>query len=147
VSAPLTTLGITWLDIRSYLEGQGVTAGLGQRGEGSQGVLALQNTPGMLYLIARSIRPAWVTEERALQSVSFQIRSVSDQNNYDSGEQLAFQIDRILMMVKAATIMGSVRVSSVQDLGGGPTLLPVQDNANRAHFTASYAFTVPSGLA
>lgn len=142
----VTTLGIVWTDIQSYLEANGVKAGLARRGEGVQDVDTMNDTPGPMYIISRSVRPGWLTEERSAQWASFQIRAIGDQNNYDYAETLAFQIDAILVGVDVAVTMGTVRVSGVQDLGGGPTLL-TKDTSGRSHFTASYAFAVPSGLA
>lgn len=147
MTAPLTTVGITWAEIGVYLESQGLKEGICRRGEDPSATTALTTGVDEMLVITRSVRAGWLTEERGVQWAQFQLRSVGAQNLYDSAETIAFQVDRILLKAQelAFVMMGDVRVSGVQDLGGGPTLLTI-DRGGRSHFTASYAFAVPSGL-
>lgn len=142
MTAPVTSQGINAQDVGLYLESQGYPTGLWRRGEGVADALALTSGPDAMLVVTRSFRPGWLTEERGTQWMAFQLRTVGPQANYGEAETLAFQADAILQSVQKPVTMGSVRVSAVQDLGSGPTLL-TKDNAQRTHFTASYAFAVP----
>lgn len=146
-----TALGISVADVASYLYGDGSISYVDpacpiKRGEGTADAAALNSGPDWMVLISRSVNGPYVTEERALQTATFQVRTVGKQADYDSAETLAFQIHRLLLAPGSALQMGAVRVSSVDVTDGGPTLL-VRDASQRTHFTASYALVVPSGLA
>lgn len=91
--------------------------------------------------------PGTLTEEGAFEQISFQVRCIGEQNDYDSAEGLAFAVDRLFRAVPTQTIpvadADPVRLLSLVRSGPPPSALMV-DDADRHHFVASYIATVGS---
>lgn len=141
-----TSLGIGQRDIAAYLHGGGISDAIPiEPGRGAADAEVLESGPGPLILITRITSAGLITEERLVNQPGFELRCVGEQDDYDSAEDLAFRVDWLLMSPSVAMVMGGVRVSAVQWVSGGPTLL-TRDAARRSHFTCGYVFTVPSGM-
>lgn len=78
--------------------------------------------------------------------VGWQARSVGEQRDYNSAEDLAWRIDDLFNAMNGTTTVENVRVISGYRLGSPPTLLMV-DDAERHHFVCSYLLSVYSSVA
>lgn len=76
---------------------------------------------------------------------SFQIRVVGKQEDYDSAEDLAQDIDTIFVQWFSKKV-GPTWVTSIVRVGGPPSPLEV-DDSDRHHFVCSYTATVESAVA
>lgn len=106
--------------------------------------------PGKCVVLTLTGGPGTLTEEGAFTAVSFQVRSIGEQNDPDSAEKLAWDLDRLFRAVPTQTVQVPadpapvlVRLMSVARSGSPPSPLMV-DDADRHHFVASYIATVGS---
>lgn len=79
-------------------------------------------------------------------TIGWQVRSVGEQDDFDTAESLAWRIDDAILALNNTTTVAGVRVVSGFRSGSPPTLLQV-DDAGRHHFVCSYLFVVPSAVA
>lgn len=79
--------------------------------------------------------------EALYDRVMVTLRVLGLQNNYDSAEGLAHDLDRILLDAVNGTQIGSVRTLYVHRAGGAPNLV-LLDDAERYHFQATYVTEV-----
>lgn len=89
---------------------------------------------------------AGLTVEDLFDARGFQIKSVGRQNDYDSAESMAWDIDALIIGVDSSRMIGSTYVLSFTRSGGPPEPL-YTDDANRTHFVCSYTATVQSSVA
>lgn len=80
----------------------------------------------------------------ALDNVSYQVKVTSLQALYQSGEDLALDIDAALLSVSSGRYFGTF-FSSINRVGGQPSHFDY-DDAERTQFVCSYYFDVESGL-
>lgn len=78
--------------------------------------------------------------------VSYQFKSVGEQNQYDQAEQLAYELDKVVLGDGSSFYMPvtNVYLVSVNRMGGGPSAL-MTDDGDRTHFVCDYQFEVQSG--
>lgn len=81
----------------------------------------------------------------AFDGVSWQVRCVGTQMNYEDVESVADAID-IALISQHSQQVGNVWVPSVQRVGGPPSAIPTQDDADRVHFVCSYTVSVELAL-
>lgn len=98
--------------------------------------------PGKCAVLTLTGGPGTVTEEGLFTAVSFQVRAIGEQNDPDSAEQLAWDLDLLLRAVPTVTLAGA-RIMSIVRSGSPPSPLMV-DDADRHHFVTSYIATVGS---
>lgn len=70
---------------------------------------------------------------------------VGRQRDYQSAEDLAAQVDRILCRIDHNTAIGNSNVLYISRTGGGPAL-STHDDAQRYHFACSYIAETTLGL-
>jgi hypothetical protein len=79
-----------------------------------------------------------------LDNISWQLRVSGNQNLYVDAEQLAEDIDRVMMSFSGRRVDGLL-ITSIYRVGGPPSHFAV-DNAERTQFVCSYYFDVESQL-
>jgi hypothetical protein len=122
-----STFGIRPDDVKAYLRGPDRLGHLPYvelavaivAGRGPNDADVLRAGAGALVVLTRTTTAGFLTEERALTMPVFQARCVGYPADYDSAENLAGQVDWLLMSIDRPTRMGPVRVSAVQQSGGG----------------------------
>lgn len=72
-------------------------------------------------------------------------RVVGPQNDYDTTEQLAADVDSSLCSVVGNTMVGSALTRFINRAGGAPSLL-LRDVAERYHFTCTYITATATGF-
>lgn len=77
--------------------------------------------------------------------VGWQVRSIGEQNNYQSAEDLALAIDAGIQGLGNSQDVQGLRLVTAYRSGGPPTPLMV-DDAQRHHFVCSYLFGVYSAV-
>lgn len=80
--------------------------------------------------------------EELFDGAGWQVKVVSEQGDYDSGEDLALLIDQYLRFLPSGTYHDEY-VTSFQRSGGRPAALSV-DDGDRTHFVCSYIIDVQS---
>lgn len=80
----------------------------------------------------------------AIDDVSWQVRSIGRQNDYDSAETIADAID-IAFISHYSRHVGGVWVPRIRRVGGAPAPLMV-DSGDRTHFVCSYVVSVELAL-
>ena len=90
---------------------------------------------------------AGLTSEDLFDRLFITTRVVGQQNDYADAEQLAWQLDTMLLSVNAKPVrmIGTARVLYVARTGGGPVVLE-KDSADRYHFTCTYITETGTGL-
>lgn len=83
--------------------------------------------------------------EQTYDGVFVVARVLGPQNDFESAERLALDIDTLLLRVNSPARIGSTRVLSVQRSGGRPQLVDY-DDSNRYHFQTTYIARAASGL-
>lgn len=85
--------------------------------------------------------------EGVIDNVSWQIRVVGPQNDYDTSEDLAIQIDKFFLSWQSDYMFeGGPWLAGIQRSGGAPAPL-VRDDADRTHFICNYIFSHALALA
>lgn len=70
---------------------------------------------------------------------------IGQQNDYADAENLAWQLDTMLLQVCSNSVIGNATALYITRTGGSPTLLE-KDAAERFHFTCSYLVETGTGL-
>lgn len=101
--------------------------------------------PWAYVLITRTGGAGFAVDGRTDQ-VSYQFKSVGEQNNYDQAERMALSLDKIVLGDGSSFYMPitNLYLISVNRVGGGPSALMV-DDGDRTHFVCDYQFEVESG--
>jgi hypothetical protein len=87
---------------------------------------------------------AGLSVEYAFDRPSLQVRTAGRQNNYEDGEQLAFDCDRGLLTIDHSQRVGGVWILAVVRFGGSPSFL-IKDDGDRYHFTCNYIVEAETG--
>lgn len=100
--------------------------------------------PGRMVVVTRTSSPGLSTDG-IIDTVGWQIRTIGEQFDYESAEDLALAIDAGLQSLGTTDVQG-LRLVTVYRVGGPPTPL-MEDDAQRHHFVCSYLFGVYSAVA
>lgn len=84
--------------------------------------------------------------EGTLDLMTFQVRVVGPQKDYDAAEDQAIAIDKSFLSWYSARVGTGPWLAGIQRVGGAPNPLLV-DNAERWHFVCSYIFRTELALA
>jgi hypothetical protein len=76
----------------------------------------------------------------------FQVRCRGGENNYQDTEQIAVEIDNILLSSPTGFDIGDVHVVGIGHTGGSPQILPYPDIESRYIATCNYFAEVSTGL-
>jgi hypothetical protein len=98
--------------------------------------------PGRWVKITREAGPG-LTTESMFEQILFSVEVAGDQEDYNSAESLAFDVDRFFLRQTRQKVGGVLVLSWTR--GGGPQPLSI-DNARRWHFACSYTLDVQSAL-
>jgi hypothetical protein len=98
--------------------------------------------PGKWVKITREVGPGLNTESM-FEQILFSVEVAGEQENYNSAEDLAFEVDRFFLRQTRQKVGGVLVLSWTR--GGGPQPLLI-DNARRWHFACSYTLDVQSAL-
>lgn len=80
--------------------------------------------------------------EGVIDQVSWQLRIVGPQEDYQATEDAAFALDEAFLLWKSGYLPGNGRwLVSIRRVGGAPNAL-MKDDAERVHFIGNYIFTV-----
>lgn len=101
-------------------------------------------TPGPL-VFATVGNGAGMVVEQTYDQVFITVRSIGPQNDYDSSEKMAQDIDLLFLRINSPAMIGSTRVLYVTRTGGAPQLVDF-DEANRYHFQTTYITPASTGL-
>lgn len=83
--------------------------------------------------------------EQAYDGVFITARVLGPQNDFESTERLALDVDTLFLRLNSPALLGRTRVLSVQRSGGRPDLIDY-DDSNRYHFQTTYIARAASGL-
>lgn len=72
------------------------------------------------------------------------VRSIGQQNDFDSAERLAYDVDKVLLSVDRNSQVGSTMALYINRTGGAPALIDF-DSASRHHFQATYVTEAQTG--
>lgn len=84
--------------------------------------------------------------EGLFDSPAFQIRCRGAENNYQDAENIALDVDSILLASPTSFDIGDVRVDYIGRSGGAPQALPFTDANSRYVFTCNYYAVASTGL-
>lgn len=150
---------LTYADVKSYLEFGLANLGYGTRNPDTNeaertmplldpGPFAMPNlfqkTAGPM-VVATVGNGAGLVLEQTYDQVFLTVRSLGPQNDYDSAERLAWDLDRLLLALNGTGYIGSTRVLYVTRAGGGPQLIDY-DAGQRYHFQTTYVVPAFTGL-
>lgn len=129
---------ITSKDIADFLQAQGFPTFASRDGK-------LPPMPNKVVVITQYGGPGF-SEDGVFDNVSYQMRCRGGQNNPLSAEQMAWDLDGLLVPPPASRplapgLVGSQFVSRVTRAGGPPSFL-LLDTSRRTHFVCSYTFKV-----
>lgn len=79
--------------------------------------------------------------EQIFDQAGIQVRAIGPQQDYDGGEQLAQDIDRLLVAIDHSQNVNNKWTLSVLRTGGPPSML-LKDDGDRYHFTCNYVWEV-----
>ena len=97
-------------------------------------------SPNMLVIITLTPGPG-LDIEGLFDRAAVQVRSIGNQQDYNSAETLAQDIDRVMTALDSSQMLNGKRLLSVVRSGGAPALLP-SDDGDRYHFTCNYIWEV-----
>lgn len=102
--------------------------------------------PGPQILLTRGPGPG-LTLEGTFDRVIWQADVAGDQLDYQSAEDLALALDRILLLLDHSQNIGmdNARILCFNRAGSGPVVARI-DDGDRWHLTCSYLVTVESGI-
>lgn len=100
--------------------------------------------PGMLVLVMVG-GGAGLNIEQTFDRPFITVRSIGLQHDYDSGEKLAQDIDKLFLTLCGNATVGTAKVLWVSRTGAGPELVE-WDNASRYHFQCNYIANTQTGL-
>lgn len=105
---------------------------------------SLALTPGPLVVVSVGGGAGTVLE--GLYDQKFlTVRVVGPQGNYAAAEQLAYDIDSLMLAVTSARTIGGCRVLWIARTGGAPDLMDL-DDADRYHFQTTYITPAMTGF-
>jgi hypothetical protein len=84
--------------------------------------------------------------EGMLDSPGFQVMCRGAENSYDDAENIALEVDSILIGSIENFDLQDVRVISLGRTGGAPQVLAITDPESRFVFTCNYYIVVSTGL-
>lgn len=84
--------------------------------------------------------------EGLFDAPAFQIRCRGAENNYTDAENIALDVDSILLHAPTNFILGDVQVDYIGRVGGAPQALPFPDTSSRYTFTCNYYAVASTGL-
>lgn len=87
---------------------------------------------------------AGLTLEQTYDQQFLTVRVLGQQNDYESAERLAWDLDRVLLAVQGSGTIGECRVLYVARTGGSPGLIDF-DAASRHHFQTTYIIPAATG--
>jgi hypothetical protein len=73
------------------------------------------------------------------------VRALSKQGDYDYGEKLADDIDKMFLKINSNAIIGTAKVLWISRTGAGPTVVE-RDSADRYHWQCVYITSTQTGL-
>lgn len=103
----------------------------------------LPDDPGRYVMLTR-YGGSGLEVDGVFDGKGWQVRVVSKQNDYDSGEALSDWIDDFFTNLPSGKV-GDLWVTGIQRVGGAPSPLML-DDADRTHFVCSYIASVESAL-
>lgn len=84
--------------------------------------------------------------EGLFDTPGFQVRCRGGENNYADAENIALEVDSILLNSPTSFDIGDVRVDYIGRSGGAPQALPFTDSNDRYTFTCNYYAVASTGL-
>lgn len=84
--------------------------------------------------------------EGLFDTPGFQVRCRGGENNYQDAENIAMEVDSILLSSPTSFDIGDVRVDFIGRSGGAPQALPFTDANDRYIFTCNYYAVASTGL-
>lgn len=87
-----------------------------------------------------------ITLDGLFDIVGFSIRCRGGENNYQDAENIALDVDSILLASPTSFEIGDVRVLGIGRTGGAPQVLPFTDTENRYIATCNYYAEVSTNL-
>lgn len=104
----------------------------------------LKLAPGRQMFLGLGGGPG-LTSEELFDRIFISTRVIGQQNDYDDAENLAKQLDTMLLRIDSNGKIGEAPVLYVVRAGGSPTLLE-RDTSARYHFTCTYITETQTGL-
>lgn len=86
------------------------------------------------------------TMEGLFDSPTFQVWCRGAENNYIDAENIAMEVDSIILASPTSFDIGEVRVDFISRTGGAPQALPYADSNDRYIFTCNYYAVASTGL-
>lgn len=86
-----------------------------------------------------------LTLEQTYDQVFITVRTIGPQQDYDTAERLAYDVDGLFLALNSAAMVGTTRVLFVNRAGGGPQLVDY-DESSRYHFQTTYITPASTGL-
>lgn len=84
--------------------------------------------------------------EGLFDAPTFQIQCRGGENNYDDAENIALEIDSVIIQAPNNFMMGDVYVQAFDRVGGAPQALQLQDAQARHVFTCNYFAIASTGV-
>lgn len=98
-------------------------------------------------IITISMQPgSGLIMEGLFDTPGFQVRCRGGENNYQDAENIAMEVDSILLAAPTSFDIGDVRVDFIGRSGGAPQALPFTDPSDRYVFTCNYYAVASTGL-
>lgn len=98
-------------------------------------------------IISISMQPGTgLIMEGLFDTPGFQVRCRGGENNYSDAENIATEVDSILINSPTSFDIGEVRVDFIGRTGGAPQALPFTDANDRYIFTCNYYAVASTGL-
>lgn len=98
-------------------------------------------------IITISMQPgSGLIMEGLFDTPGFQVRCRGGENNYQDAENIALEVDSILLASPTSFDIGDVRVDYIGRQGGAPQALPFTDASDRYTFTCNYYAVASTGL-
>lgn len=103
--------------------------------------------PDMGRVIVVTMQPGTGLQMDGLfDSIGFQLVSRGAENNSEDAENIALEMDSLLIKAPTSFMMGDVYVDYIGRSGGGPQQMPFTDSNSRYVFTCNYYANVSIGL-
>lgn len=94
--------------------------------------------------IGNSVRG--LENEGLFDTPTFQIQCRGAENNYEDAENIAFEIDSLILGSSNNIMVGDCYVQVISRVGGAPAALQLQDPQSRHVFTCNYYAIASTGV-
>jgi hypothetical protein len=141
-------MGIRYSDIESFTKSGLAVMGYSPVPPLNPGPITAEvlqkRTPGQMVFLQLG-GGAGLNTEQLFDQPFITVRTIGKQHDFNSAEQLAWDIDTLFLRVNSNAVVGTAKVLYITRTGAGPDIVD-RDDADRTHYQCTYITNAQTGL-